>query len=250
MKAIIIAAGLGSRLRPYTKSLPKSLVKIGSKTILEWQLKVFNALKINNINLIIGYKKEKFKDKKLNFFLNKNFRNNNILESLFCAKKILKNDCIISYSDIIFETNIVKKLKSSKSDISILVDKNWKKIYKGRTKHPISQAENVYFNKKLDLKKVGKNLGEKESNGEFIGMLKLSKKGCGIFKRYYRIAKLNYKNKKFFNATSFKKAYLTDFFSYLLENNVKIKCVVIKNNWMEIDTVQDFKRAQNLFKTK
>tara|TARA_A100001011_G_C14281939_1_gene831991 strand:+ start:1472 stop:2212 length:741 start_codon:yes stop_codon:yes gene_type:complete len=245
MKAFIIAAGLGSRLRPFTKNLPKNLIKIGNKTILERQLEVFNSFDIKDINIIVGYKRNKFKNKKFRYFYNKDFNNNNILESLFCAKKAIKGNCLISYSDIIFKKNIVKKLIKSKASISILVDTDWKKIYRGRTQHPISQAENVYFDKNLILKNVGKNLKEKESNGEFIGMLKLNSEGVKIFKHYYKKAKSNFKKNNFYNAKTIKKAYLTDFFQYLISNKKKIKCILIKKNWMEIDTVQDYKRAKN-----
>ena len=143
MRAIIIAAGLGSRLKPHTNNLPKTLVKIGKTNILKSQLKIFRSLNIQDINLITGHKKEKFKEKKIKYFFNKEYKKNNILESLFYAKSKMNKTCLISYSDIIFKRKIVKKLLSSRCDISILVDTDWKKIYKGRTMHPISQAENV-----------------------------------------------------------------------------------------------------------
>lgn len=246
-KAIIIAAGLGSRLRPHTDNLPKCLVKIGNTTILQSQLRVFKSLKIDNINIIVGHKKEKIIEKKINYIFNKQYRNNNILESLFYAKSEMNSTCVISYSDIIFKKSIVKKLIQSKHDISILVDTNWKKNYKGRTQHPVSQAENVCYNKKSILKKIGKNLNTKESDGEFIGMLKISNNGCKIFKKYFSKANKIYENKKFYNANSLKKAYLADFLSYLISNKVSIKCIKIKNNWMEIDTKQDYKKAQKFF---
>jgi NDP-sugar pyrophosphorylase family protein len=78
-------------------------------------------------------------------------------------------------------------------------------------------------------------------------MLKLSAKGSRLFKLYYKKAKLEFKKKKFYNAKNFEQAYLTDFFNYLISKKIKIKCVLIKNNWMEIDTTQDYKRAQNFF---
>ena len=92
---------------------------------------------------------------------------------------------------------------------------------------------------------MGKNLKEKESNGEFIGMLKLNSEGVKIFKHYYKKAKSNFKKNNFYNDKTIKKAYLTDFFQYLISNKKKIKCILIKKNWMEIDTVQDYKRAKN-----
>tara|TARA_B100000965_G_scaffold403410_1_gene431414 strand:- start:522 stop:1265 length:744 start_codon:yes stop_codon:yes gene_type:complete len=247
MRAIIIAAGLGSRLKPFTNDLPKTLVKIGNTSILESQLKVFRSLNIKDINLITGYKREKFKEKKVKYFFNKEYKNNNILESLFCAKSKMNKTCLISYSDIIFKRNIVKKLLSSRNDISILVDTDWKKIYKGRTMHPPSQAENVIFDKNNILKKVGKNLSTKKSNGEFIGMVKISSLGCKLFKKYFKIAKIKFKKRKFYNAKSIKKAYLADFLNFLIEHKITIRCINIKRNWMEIDTVQDLKRAQKFF---
>ena len=74
MRAIIIAAGLGSRLKPYTNNLPKILVKIGNTNILESQLKVFKSLNIRDINLIVGHKKEQFETKKIKYFLTKNIK--------------------------------------------------------------------------------------------------------------------------------------------------------------------------------
>ena len=86
MRAIIIAAGLGSRLKPYTNNLPKILVKIENTNILESQLKVFKSLNIRDINLIVGHKKEQFETKKIKYFFNKEYKKNNILESLFYAR--------------------------------------------------------------------------------------------------------------------------------------------------------------------
>tara|TARA_B100001564_G_scaffold357958_1_gene375428 strand:- start:6300 stop:7043 length:744 start_codon:yes stop_codon:yes gene_type:complete len=247
MRAIIIAAGLGSRLKPYTNNLPKVLVRIGKTNILKSQLKVFRSLNIRDINLIVGHKKEKFEEKEIKYFFNKDYKTNNILESLFYARSKMNKTCLISYSDIIFKRKIVKKLLSSKNDISILVDTDWKKNYKGRTMHPISQAENVIFDKKRYLKKAGKHLNSKQSKGEFIGMLKINTRGCRLFKKYFNIGKFRFKNKKFYNAKSFKTAYLTDFFNFLIEHKITIRCINIKRNWMEIDTVQDLKKAENFF---
>jgi L-glutamine-phosphate cytidylyltransferase len=69
MKAIIIAAGKGTRLRPYTEKIPKCLVRLGNKTILSSQIEVFNFFKISNINLITGYKRKKNQIQKFKIFL-------------------------------------------------------------------------------------------------------------------------------------------------------------------------------------
>jgi L-glutamine-phosphate cytidylyltransferase len=243
-KVIIIAAGLGSRLRPLTKNKPKCLVKIKKKSLLDRQLEVFKKNKLNNINIIVGHKKEKLQKLKYNFFENKNYRKNNILNSLFSAKKIISGSIIISYSDIIFKNRLIKKLMSARSDISVLVDKSWKNNYKDRKLHPISEAENVVYDKKLNIKKAGKIIGKKEANGELIGLFKLSPKGSKIFKHYYHLAKKKFNRKKFYSAATFQKAYITDFLNFLIDNRVKVKSNLVSGGWMEIDTSEDLKRAE------
>ena len=247
-KTIIIAAGMGKRLRPLTNNSPKCLLKVGKKSILSNQIQIFKSLGIKNINIIYGYKKNKFNKKIANFFFNKNYKKNNILGSLFSAKKILYGDCLISYSDIIYKKLVIKKLLSSKEDISIVTDTAWRKAYKGRTQHPMSEAEKVTFNNSSFLKSAGKNLNNKKANAEFIGVLKLSPKGCKIFKKYYQIAKNKFFRKKFYNADNITKAYIMDFLNFLVHNKIKIKCVKINGSWMEIDTVEDFNKAQKFYK--
>ena len=243
-KVIIIAAGPGSRLRPLTNNKPKCLLEIKKKSLLSHQIDVFKKNKLSNINIIVGHKKEKLQKFNYKCFENKNYRKNNILNSLFSAKKIIKGSIIISYSDIIFKNRIVKKLMSAKSDISVLVDKTWKNNYKGRKLHPMSEAENVVYDKNLNIKKAGKIINKKEANGELIGLFKLSPKGSKIFKRYYHIAKKNFTGKKFYSAKTFQKAYITDFLNFLVKNKVKVKSNLVSGGWMEIDTAEDLKRAE------
>ena len=246
-KAIIIAAGLGTRLRPLTKNLPKYLLSVGSKSILDSQIEIYKSLKIKKINIICGYKKNKFNKINAKFFYNKNYKKNNILESLFYAKSILNSECIVSYSDIIFKKKVIEKICNHKADISIIIDVDWKKNYINRDMHPVSEAEKALCDKNGNLIKVGKNLKNSSNCNEFIGVLKLSKLGCSIFNKFYKIAKYKYKNKKFFNAKNISKAYLSDFLNFLILNKINVKCVKIKGGWMEIDTVQDLIKAQNFF---
>lgn len=248
MNVIVIAAGSGKRLRPFTHNTPKGLMKVGNTTIVGSQINIFRSLKLNEINIITGYKKNKFKFKNIKYFFNRDFKINNILCSLFYAKKKLNEDCLITYSDIIFKKKIVKSLLNIKDDIVIVVDKNWKKNYKERTLHPISEAEKAFYDKKKKLKFIGKNILLKNTNSEFIGMLKLSKYGAYIFRKYFDIAKKKYYNKKFYSSKKFQTAYITDFLKFLLRKKITIKCHVINSGWMEIDTTEDLVKAQDFFK--
>ena len=246
-KAIIIAAGKGTRLGNLTKDLPKTLLKINKKSMLDHQIDIYNKSGITDINVIVGYQSHKFQNRSIKMIHNTDYENNNILESLFFAKDIINDECIISYSDIIFRNEVVNKLVKDNNPITIVVDTKWKKSYKNRTMHPLSEAEKVQFDDNQKLIKTGKSISLKETNAEFIGMLKLNSEGVEIFKKLYQIAKTQYSNSTFFSALSFQQAYITDFLNYLIYNNITVNCLPIEGGWMEIDTPQDYNNAQKFF---
>lgn len=243
MKAIIIAAGMGSRLNPLTDCKPKCMLEIKGKTLLQHQIDALRGAGINEIALIKGYRKEMIDCPDLTYYINNDYQNNNILHSLFYAEKEMGDEFIAAYSDIIYDAEIVKRLLSSKADISIVVDIDWRGYYEGRTEHPVEEAENVVFNADNNVVKIGKILPNKNDvHGEFIGMMKCSKEGAAIFKRYFNRLKQVYSGKPFQHASMFEKAYLTDIFQDMADCGIKINCTIIEKGWAEIDTVQDYER--------
>jgi len=247
-KAIIIAAGLGSRLKSYTENLPKCMLKFGDKTLLERQLEAYRNCGINNISVIRGYKKEKINYEDLRYYENPDFENNNILNSLFYAEEELNGNVIVAYSDILFEASVVRRLLESQADISIVVDIDWRGYYEGRKEHPIEEAENVIFNANNEVLKIGKILTEKDDvHGEFIGMLKFTPRGAEIFKKHFHRAKEIYWDKPYQRAAIFQKAYITDIIQDMADLGVPVHCVIIERGWKEIDTVEDYQNALKEF---
>ena len=250
-KALIIAAGLGSRLKKHTENLPKCMLDFGGKTLLQRQLDAYKKNSITDISVIRGYKKEKIKYKGLKYFENTDYKNNNILNSIFYAEDFINGNIIISYSDILFDSTVVNRLLKSNHDISVVVDIDWRGYYVGRKDHPISEAENVIFNSNNEVEKIGKiNTGNQEVHGEFIGMIKLTDRGAHIFKEHFHRLKKIYWNKPFQRAKIFQNAYLTDFIQELVDIGIKVHCVIIESGWKEIDTVEDYKKALVGFKKK
>ena len=243
-KALIIAAGLGSRLKKHTENLPKCMLDFGGKTLLQRQIDSYKKNGIKDISLIKGYKKEKINYKGIKYFENPDYRNNNILNSIFYGEEVINGNIIISYSDILFDPMVVKRALETDHDISVVVDIDWRGYYVGRKDHPISEAENVIFNSNNQVIKIGKiNTGNEDIHGEFIGMIKLSGRGTEIFKENFHRLKKIYWNKPFQRAKIFQKAYLTDFIQELVDIGIKVHCVIIESGWKEIDTVEDYQKA-------
>ena len=244
VKAIIIAAGLGSRLKGYTEALPKCMLKFGEKTLLQRQLDAYRECGIKNISVVRGYKKEKINYPDLRYFENPEFENNNILNSLFYAEEELHGHVVVAYSDILFNSAVIKRLLESQSDISIVVDIDWRGYYIDRVNHPIEEAENVIFNANNEVVKIGKILTDKDDvHGEFIGMMKLTPRGAEIFKRHFHRAKQMFWDKPYQRAEIFQKAYITDIIQDMADLGVPVHCVIIERGWKEIDTVEDYEKA-------
>jgi len=177
MNAIILAAGRGSRLKSLTKNNPKSFLKIYGKTLIERQIENLYAVGIKNISLVVGYKKEKFLYLKKKLFLNKNWNNTNMIYSLFKSKKWLFNcDCIICYSDIIYDKKILKQLLNHKSDFVIPYNLNWKQNWKDRYKNPLKDLETFQISNGLINEIGNKPKNYKDIQGQFMGLVKISKK--------------------------------------------------------------------------
>ena len=248
-KALIVAAGLGSRLKAHTENIPKCMLDFGGKTLLERQLSAYRDCGIDNISVIKGYKKNKINYKNIKYFYNKDYENNNILNSIFYGEEAINGNVIIAYSDILFESSVVRRLLDSDHDISVVVDIDWRGYYVGRKEHPLAEAENVIFNSNNEVIKIGKMATEKqEVHGEFIGMMKLSHRGAEIFKQNFHRVKKLYWNKPFQRAKTFQNAYLTDMIQELVDIGIKVHCVIIERGWKEIDTVEDYQKALQEFK--
>ena len=148
--------------------------------------------------------KNKINFEGLKYFDNDDYKKNNILNSIFYAEKIINGNIIIAYSDILFEPHVVSCLLDSDKDISVVVDIDWQTKYISRKDHPIEEAECVIFNSKNEVVKIGK-IATKYNDvpSEFIGMIKLSKKGSEIFKKHFYKAKRIYWNQPFQKSKSF-----------------------------------------------
>ncbi len=243
IKVIILAAGKGERLLPLTDNKPKCMIELFGKSLLEWQLGIFEKVKIKNISIVTGYKKEMIIEKNLKFYHNSNYEKTNMVETLFCAEDEFNDAVIISYGDIIFEKNVVKKLIDSKEDFSIIVDKNWKKYWQIRNENPLDDAESLGIDESGYITDIGQKINEiSDVQGQYIGLMKFQGNATKIIRNFYHEMKEKAKSGK--NSLNpeipFEKSFLTDLLYGLIREGHKLKAIPIENGWLEIDTVKDY----------
>ena len=247
MNAIIIAGGKSTRIRPLSNEIPKTMIEVYGKSILERQIEVFQRCGISDITAVTGYHSEKINLPNINCIKNEEYKTTNVNEGLFCAKAKLNDSVIITYGDIIFEYEVLEQILNFKGDIGVVIDLDWEKQYTGKFGRPISEADNVIMDKKQILK-ISKNLTKKDdlTLAESIGIFKLSKTGAKILLDRYNHLKKSHKG-RFHSASSFKDAFFMDMIQDIIDTDVIVEPIPINGRWCEIDTQLDLERAMEIF---
>lgn len=246
MKAIIIGAGRGIRLMPETEDIPKCMMDgMGGQRVLDWILDSLTHAGIDDIVFIGGYHIEKVMQvyPHLRFYNNTEWANNNILESLMYAEPEMDTAFVASYSDIVYRRSTVQRLMASDAEVALVVDRNWRNSYVGRSLHPESQAEKVVV-KDGQVLEIGKHLPSDGAYGEFIGLAKFSQRAAQVMRDRYLQIRGDYLTRPFHKAPNIRVAYLTDMIQELIELGVRVEPVDIWGDWAELDTPQDLARAR------
>ena len=235
-KAIILAAGVGSRLRPYTDDRPKCLVEVAGVSLLDRQLSVLRSEEIESIVLIGGYRIEKIIGRHLKVRKNPRYAETNMLWTLFCAEDELEGGALVCYGDIVYSREILQALLKSKADFSIVVDMDWESYWRMRNEDPLADAETLKLasdGKILEIGQKPKSLAEIE--GQYIGLMKFSAKGIKTLKQVFYAAK----SCGVIRGKSLEKAYMTDMLQHLIDLGVRLDSVKVHGGWVEVDTVDD-----------
>lgn len=239
MQLIVLAAGRGSRLPEKFRFSPKCLCQINNKTILEHNLDFFKKFK--NKLIVGGYKNNQLKkfSKKYNFKLikNKNFKSTNMVESLFIATNYIKDDVVVCYGDIIFNSSIFNQLK--KKDNLMPLNINWFDYWIKRMnrKQILNDAEDVKISNGR-LISIGNRINDKMPKYQYMGIFKIRKKSFYILSRFYK----SIKNKKI-DMTSF-------IDKSIQEKKINFKIIKYKRSWFEIDTYNDVKATSKILNQK
>ena len=181
MIAVILAAGVSSRLRPLTDNTPKCLLKIGNKTILERTLDNLISSGYDDIIIVTGYLEKQIKNfvalnypqLKVTFIFNDKYESTNNIYSLWMTKDlVLDNQILLMDSDILFDKKIVDILLKSKYDncLALKSDTNLgDEEIKVRLNDDKSIAE---ISKTVDLNHaIGESIGIEKFSAEFTNKL-------------------------------------------------------------------------------
>lgn len=252
MKAIILAAGQGTRLKKYTQDLPKGMLSFMGKTVIERQIEMYRKCGINDIIVIRGFAADKIQYKGIKYYMNEDFANTNMVESLMCAKEEFNDDIIVSYSDILFEESLLKGMMEAKGNFNCGVDDNWKAYWQMRYGRVDFDTESLAIDANDNITELGlENPDLDEISARYIGILKFSKAGMDYIQEIMKEAyKLPADQPWQQSGKVVKKAYMTDLLNAIIESGKEVKAIHFNNGWIEFDTNEDYENALEWVKTE
>jgi len=236
MKAIILAAGEGTRLRPYTLDRPKCLVEIDGKSLLDRQLAILRTADIQPIILIGGYHSEMLLRPATELRINPRYAETNMVWTLFCAESALSGDLIVSYGDIVYSRDVLNALLQSEADISVTIDLDWENYWRARNENPLADAETLKLTTDGQILEIGqKPKSMDEIEGQYMGLMKFSAKGVDLLRQTF------YEGQKKGNLRGklVEKAYMTDLLQAMIDEGIRLDSVPVHGGWVEVDTVGD-----------
>lgn len=236
-KAIHLAAGKGSRLRPITNDRPKPLVELGGTTLLERNVETLRAGDINDQIVVTGHCGDQIQNLGYQTVHNPAYGETDMVYSLFCAENEFptERDLIISYGDIVYEKSVVEALLNADGAINVVVDLEWNNLWAERFDDPLDDAETLKFDCDNRIQEIG---GEPqvmdEIEGQYIGLIKIRTDHIERFtERYTELTETE--------EDEYASVEMTHFIQSMVDDGWDVQAVPIKNGWLEVDTVKDLK---------
>jgi len=246
MKAIILAAGMGTRLVKYTENLPKGMLNFLGKPLIEWQIKILRSCGITDISIVTGYNGEKIQIPGVNYYHNKNFADTNMVETLFQAEKEMSGEILVCYSDIIYEKSVLEKAINSPAEKGVVVDADYWDYWQARLDEPEKDIESLVIDDKGKIIELGDSKCPKEKAGvRYVGLIKFSTAGTETLKNIYHWHRKKYfkTEEPWLRSKCFRKAYMTCMLQSIINAGYKVEPICISHGWLEFDTVDDYERA-------
>jgi choline kinase len=247
MRPIVIGAGRGRRLGPETDDVPKALVPVMGRPMLEWILEALGAAGFarRDVLFVCGYRADVVRARypELSYVDNLEWERNNVLASLLVARDALADGFVSTYADIVYRGSTVQKLASSPHHKVLACDTDWRRRYVDRSLHPETDAEKMRAEGDRILE-LSRRIPSEQASGEFIGVTKVSSDGAREIVSAFDEARARHAGQVWREGRTFEGAYLIDLFQDMISGGSAFHRVDTHGGYMEIDTREDLASAE------
>ncbi len=244
-RALILAAGQGTRLRPFTEDRPKCLIEYAGRPLLVWQLEALRRAGIEDITVVTGYRADQIEGVDVATVHNPRFATTNMVATMAYGVRAFDggDDLIIAYADILYETRIVQQLAASSAPLSTVIDLDWRSLWDLRMEDPLADAETLKLGPDGNIIELGrKPQSSDEIEGQYVGLTQVSADFAEEFLRSY----LELDADGPYDGKDRDNMYMTSFLQHMIDTGRPLKAVPIHKGWLEFDTVEDLTTYRRL----
>lgn len=249
MKAIILAAGQGSRFHGLTSNMPKCMLHFAGQPLLHHQLRVLAEAGITDITVVKGYLGDKVETES-KVYWNYEYASSNMVVSLLAAEVELYGDVLVSYGDLVYDGSFLDAvLSATVSEVGVVIDLEWRKYFEARFDDPFIDAESLLLSDDQAILDIGRKMpSEDEVMGQYVGVTRLTANGCRALLDLTSELRKNRPDWRY-RGKSFAELYMTDLLQLLVDGGVDVHAIPIANGWLEFDSRQDLERAEDWWRS-
>jgi choline kinase len=245
VRAIVLAAGEGTRLRPHTADRPKCLVPLAGRALLEWQLDALRRAGVEDVTVVTGAHAEQIRGFDCATVHNPEYASTNMVASLMCAATLLdgSDDVIVAYGDLVYEPRVARALRACEEPLAITVDRQWRRLWELRMADPLADAETL----RLDGRGFVRELGAKPASyadieGQYMGLIGVKRDAAPAIVAAYRALDPDGP----YDGRDRPNMFMTSFLQHLIDHVMPVAAVLVDGGWLEVDTLEDLDRYEEL----
>lgn len=233
MKAVILAAGRGSRMKGLTDDRPKCLVELNRRPLLDRQVAALRGAGCDAVAVVVGYRGDLLEGRGLSIFTNPRWAETNMVVSLTCAAPWLEaGPCLVSYGDIFYTAETARRLVETEADIAISYDPDWLALWSARFADPLSDAETFRLHPDGTVADIGRRpSGLHEVQGQYMGLLRFTPAGWTRFTAHLEMV----------GPEAAAKLDMTSMLRALIAGGATVRAVPVDGSWGEVDSASDLK---------
>lgn len=229
-RAVILAAGRGSRMGALTEAKPKCLVELAGRTVLDWQVQTLAEAGITETTVVTGYLEHLLRDGRYRTISNARWAETNMVRSLLCARDLLSSSpAIVSYADILYTPSAVRALLATQSGIAIAYDTLWEALWRDRFADPLADAESFRAQDGW-IVDIGRKITRlDDAKGQYMGLLQFRPEGWDAVERF--LAGLP--------PSTVDRLDMTGMLCQMVSAGARIAAVPVAGGWCEVDSPSD-----------
>lgn len=240
MKAVILAAGSGTRLRPYTQDRPKCMVQLCGAPMLHTQIQVLRSCGIDDITVVGGYLADRLDPCGSRVVVNGDYAVTNMVWTLKCVARELGDDVIVSYGDILYHPDILAGICAGDASVAVAVDAAWHGYWQQRFDDVLADAETLRLegDRITEIGRRPQSLADIQ--GQYIGLMRFSADGAQLL----RDTLCGLAGDSPVAGKPARSAYMTDLLQSFIDDGHPCTAVPFTGSWCEVDTVRDLSVAE------